>query len=145
MTDGMAEGALSAIKALLDDGGIPRGTFADDQVRNLVALYNQRGDAINRLEAQCAAMRKVLNNLYVLFISHTRSPRMDSNPINLHDLIEVIHKALSPDAGEKVLDVVRAAEEVRECAAQMRNQVEGVAWDVLDPLLKALSALGRKP
>lgn len=45
----MAEGALRAIHDLLDDGGIPRGTFADDQVRNLVALYNQRGDEIARL------------------------------------------------------------------------------------------------
>jgi hypothetical protein len=47
----MAEGALAAIHELLDSGGIPRGTFADDHVRNLVALYNQRGDRIAELEA----------------------------------------------------------------------------------------------
>lgn len=45
----MASGALISIHELLDNGGIPRGTFADDQVRNLVALYNQRGDEIERL------------------------------------------------------------------------------------------------
>lgn len=45
----MARGALDSIHALLDDGGIPRGTFADDHVRNLVALYNQRGDEIKKL------------------------------------------------------------------------------------------------
>ena len=45
----MAVGALDAIRRLLDEGGIPRGTFGDDQVRNLVALYNQRGDKIDRL------------------------------------------------------------------------------------------------
>jgi hypothetical protein len=36
----MAHGALEAIHELLDSGGIPRGTFADDHVRNLVAMYN---------------------------------------------------------------------------------------------------------
>lgn len=38
----MAGGALDEIHRLLDSGSIPRGTFADDHVRNLVALYNQR-------------------------------------------------------------------------------------------------------
>ena len=46
----MASCALASIQVLLDDGGIPRGTFADDQVRNLVALYNQRGARILELE-----------------------------------------------------------------------------------------------
>jgi hypothetical protein len=36
----MAHGALHAIHELLDSGGVPRGTFADDHVRNLVAMYN---------------------------------------------------------------------------------------------------------
>jgi hypothetical protein len=49
--DELAQGALDSIRALLDDGCIPRGTFADDQVRNLVALYNLRGDRIAKLEA----------------------------------------------------------------------------------------------
>ena len=44
--NGIAGGALLSIQRLLDDGGIPRGTFADDQVRNLVALYNRRGTAL---------------------------------------------------------------------------------------------------
>lgn len=53
----LATGALAAIRNLLDDGGIPRGTFADDQVRNLVALYNQntaRADAAEALLFQSA-------------------------------------------------------------------------------------------
>ena len=50
--DELAQGALDAIHALLDEGGIPRGTFADDHVRNLVVLYNQRGDHIAELEKQ---------------------------------------------------------------------------------------------
>ena len=42
----MAQGALAAIRKLLDDYGIPRGTFADEQVQNLVGLYNRRGWAL---------------------------------------------------------------------------------------------------
>jgi len=42
----LAQGALASIRALLDDGKIPRGTFADDQVRNLVAMYNQQREAL---------------------------------------------------------------------------------------------------
>ena len=52
----MAIGSLQAIHNLLDDGGIPRGTFADDHVRNLVALYNQRGDEIERLREALVAI-----------------------------------------------------------------------------------------
>lgn len=53
----MACGALEAIHRLLDNGGIPRGTFADDQVRNLIAIYNKcrRLLAIERI-------RKVMGN-----------------------------------------------------------------------------------
>jgi len=51
----MARGALAAIQDLLDDGGIPRGTFGDEQVQNLVVLYNQRGDEIKRLRAGLGA------------------------------------------------------------------------------------------
>lgn len=49
----MAAGALGAIQKLLDDGGIPRGTFADDQVCNLVALYNRRGWALQWIWENC--------------------------------------------------------------------------------------------
>ena len=45
----MASGALVAIQSLLDGGGIPRGMYADDQVRNLICLYNRRGDEIERI------------------------------------------------------------------------------------------------
>lgn len=51
----MGDQALEAIQQLLDSGDIPRGTFADDQVRNLVAMYNQRGERIKELEAITAS------------------------------------------------------------------------------------------
>jgi hypothetical protein len=57
----LAEGALLSIQQLLDDGGIPRGTFVDDQVRNLVALYNRRGDRLQEVVALAKEMRDVLN------------------------------------------------------------------------------------
>ena len=57
----MARGALAAIQDLLDDGGIPRGTFGDEQVQNLVALYNQRGDEIERLRAACQDVSAMLH------------------------------------------------------------------------------------
>lgn len=50
--DDMAQDALQAIHELLDSGGVPRGTFADDHVRNLVAMYNQlrqAGDALREV------------------------------------------------------------------------------------------------
>jgi hypothetical protein len=62
----LAHGALKAIQALLDDGGIPRGTFADDQVRNLVALYNRRGDEIEHLRA---GLQWILDN-----VDHQKAP-----------------------------------------------------------------------
>jgi hypothetical protein len=49
-THDMASGAIDAIRRGLDQMKIPRGTFSDDQVRNLAALYNQRGDYIRELE-----------------------------------------------------------------------------------------------
>jgi hypothetical protein len=49
----MAGGALDAIQRLLDSGGIPRGTFADEQVHNLVVMYHQRG-------AEIALLRELL-------------------------------------------------------------------------------------
>ena len=48
INSGMAACALKAIQELLDDGGIPRGPFPDDQVRNLVAMYNQQKAKLER-------------------------------------------------------------------------------------------------
>ncbi len=53
-TEDMAHGALESIQSLLDSGGIPRGTFADDQVRNLVVMYNIEKTRADDLEAEVA-------------------------------------------------------------------------------------------
>lgn len=45
----LARGALDAIHRLLDSGGIPRGTFADDHVRNLVCFYNWQEEALHQI------------------------------------------------------------------------------------------------
>lgn len=101
-------------------------------------------EQIAKLQAQCAAMRKVLTDLHVIFISRTRSPRMDSDPINLHDLIEVIHKALSPNAGEKVLDVVRAAQDVDFHRPPLLPDKHADLQDALNKLTVTLAVLGWK-
>ncbi len=53
--------------------------------------------------------------------------------------------ALSPYAGQKVLDVVRVAFEVKKVEEEMSQKANGVAWDVLHPLFNTLDALGWKP
>ena len=45
----MAEGAMDCVHDLLDRLGIPRGTFADDHVTNLVVCYNKRGKALKAI------------------------------------------------------------------------------------------------
>lgn len=45
----MAAGALSAISDALTAGSIPKGTFADDQVRNLIAFYNWQRKALEAI------------------------------------------------------------------------------------------------
>jgi hypothetical protein len=45
----MAAGALAAIDEKLDRIGIPKGTFADDQVHNLIAMWLERGREIEQM------------------------------------------------------------------------------------------------
>jgi hypothetical protein len=47
----MAEGAMDAVHDLLDRMGVPRGTFPDDHVANLVVWYNRKCAEIRKLEA----------------------------------------------------------------------------------------------
>lgn len=48
----LARGALHAIHEFLDHNGVPRGTFADDHVKNLGFMYAQRGrDAARIIES----------------------------------------------------------------------------------------------
>lgn len=93
-------------------------------------------EEIMKLEAQCAAMRALLNSLSVILIAYSRSPTMNSKPLDCTRLIEKIREALSPDAGQKVLDVVRAAK------AFVDNGLSSIDGD---RLVKTLSALGWKP
>jgi hypothetical protein len=76
----LAEGALLSIQRLLDDGGIPRGTFADEQVQNLVALYNQRGAAL--IEARDALIRALCEPDFYYDQSKTKA-------------VQLVRKALS--------------------------------------------------
>ena len=101
------------------------------------------------LEAQCAAMRDLLNNLSMVLVAYNRSPRMDSQQIDTLYFVDKIKFALSPDAGEKVLEVVRAAEEtVNFCddphgSENPETLAMGLAR-ILPKMRRALSALGWK-
>ena len=86
----MALGALDAIQKLLDDGRIPRGTFADEQVQNLVALYNQRGDEIERLHAVVTAAADLMNRF-----NDTRTKATVSEDANLFAEWDTLDDALN--------------------------------------------------
>src|ERR1700678_989982 len=59
----MAEGAMQSVHELLDRLGIPRGTFSDDHVGNLVVCYNKRGKALEAIlgavDLDPSGMRKI--------------------------------------------------------------------------------------
>lgn len=65
----MAFGCLHSIQELLDSGGVPRGTFADDQVRNLVAMFNKMKAERDAALADCGHWRKDYNELQRLYLA----------------------------------------------------------------------------
>ena len=118
-----------------------------------------------KLEAQCAAMRAALET-----IAEARDAgRHDGlpEPCPAHDaetMFAVATNALSSDAGEKMLDVVKAAQKVKEAFEQQRQvlvegdgeprtlerhdnrrKAEQAVDTANDRLFAALSALGWKP
>lgn len=56
----MAHGALKSIRDLLDSGGIPRGTFPDEQVRNLVVMYNEALEKLDVLQKKVAKIDELM-------------------------------------------------------------------------------------
>jgi hypothetical protein len=90
ITAEMADGALDAIQKLLDEGNVPRGTFPDDQVRNLVAMYNRRGDEID-------ALRRAIVGSAERFISPFPAPTAYQTEIlacMIEEVAEIIEEAL---------------------------------------------------
>ena len=105
------------------------------------------------LEAQCAAMRGALSGAISLLCEdcHDGVPISDdSDGVNRHGKYHAHtgfnrrcnavaqRKALSPDAGRKVRDVVRVASEL--CYA---NRSGNNLWRLVDELCTAISALGK--
>ena len=105
---------------------LPSGEFknplAKDAVDEIERL--ERGSLAN--EAQCAAMRGALEWCGGMEHLATGNQISEMSPVK---------EALSPDAGRKVLDVMRAAQEVADTSCE-----SGLAT-----LRDALSALGWKP
>ena len=92
----------------------------------------------NKLEAQCAAMRAALEGLYGACELHANQEGGDFGPI-IGPAAEAAQSALSPDAGRKVLDVVRETEYLVE------NIREHGVHDNWKGVANALSALGWEP
>jgi len=59
----MAEGALNAIHQLLDSSGIPRGTYGDDHVCNLVVMYNKVKKDLTDLQHDAERAAKTMTEL----------------------------------------------------------------------------------
>lgn len=53
----MARGAFDSMLQMLDQLGVPKGTFSDDQLLNFIAMYNNRGDVITSLQSQLESLR----------------------------------------------------------------------------------------
>ena len=114
----LVERVASAISRIVANGG-----YAREAARAAIAeCEKDRAE----LEAQCAAMRAALELAF-----GTDDP----------DVREAAEAALSPDAGRKVLDVVRAAQDcVAHKEGNYRGQLNGLL--LAAKLADALSALG---
>ena len=58
----MCRSVLDEIKNGLTELGIPRGTYGDDQVWNLVSLYNRRGDLLAATEQELQIRRRMYHD-----------------------------------------------------------------------------------
>ena len=106
-----------------------------------------------KLEAQCAAMRAALETakLQVITLHPGHDPRGEEYADQIQiEVLDAIDAALLPDAGQKVLEVLRIATEV---CSQDTGDVwsEDSGWvrptkpETINALETALSPLGWKP
>ena len=99
----------------------------------------------NDAEAQCAVMRTTLATIQSVATDYL------VRGIYQHELYQIqtaCVQALSTDAGKKVLEVVRAAEEMRTNGAWTNGEQRGewkISREVYDTLSEALSGLGWEP
>ena len=111
------------------------------------------GAKIAKLEAQCAAMRAALETakLQVITLHPGHDPRGEEYADQIQiEVLDAIDAALLPDAGQKVLEVLRIATEV---CSQDTGDVwsEDSGWvrptkpETINALETALSPLGWKP
>ena len=104
----------------------------------------------HEFQAQCAAMRAALENAYELIRkehAHADDGSGDVFDCRVRPVVAAIASALSPDAGRKVLDVVRAfsdlCADVRERYKILPN--ERFKCPIMQRGADALSALGWEP
>lgn len=82
----MAECVLDAIKRILTDIGIPEGTWTEDRVLNLVAMYNLRGDMLdnrthelNAKTIEAEALKKQCETLGGVLVELANWPNYDGS------------------------------------------------------------------
>ena len=100
----------------------------------------------HEFQAQCAAMRAALENAYELIRkehAHADDGSGDVFDCRVRPVVAAIASALSPDAGRKALDVVRAAQDTLKCLHT--HQFEPGEDPRISDLAEALSALGWEP
>jgi hypothetical protein len=101
----LAAGALESIHELLDYGGVPRGTFADDHVRNLVAMFNQMKDRAEKAEAERDASRQTRSAILERECDATRAATIERCAL----LAEGAQfAALDAETGDRIAEAIRA-------------------------------------
>jgi hypothetical protein len=76
----MAECVLDYIRSALEHFGVPKGTFADDQFDNFVALYNQRGDMITAMNGETNALRDRISSMEGILVEIANWPNPENHP-----------------------------------------------------------------
>jgi len=76
----MDRGVLDYIRSGLEHFGVPRGTFADDQFDNFVAMYNRRGDMLNSLNGEISSLRDRIGTMEDVLVSIANWPNQEMDP-----------------------------------------------------------------
>ena len=114
--------------------------------RAAVSLADKFDAKLVKLEAQCAAMRAALETakLQVITLHPGHDPRGEEYADQIQiEVLDAIDAALLPDAGQKVLAVVRAAARVDRLTDE--SLAPEHILPALDVMNEALSALGWRP
>lgn len=75
----MAKCVLDYIQKALAHFGVPRGTFADDQFDNFMAMYNRRGDMLTALTKEAGVLREQVTALEDMLVTIANWPNPEKH------------------------------------------------------------------